>query len=109
MLARVSRLCDSAMKLMGTEKLKRLADEASDAVAGSVVALVAELRAATWRSADELLLSFPSARSDGFRVVIEIDEAHSVTMMVHHHSGCILIEEAGRREIVTGPKKRKRI
>lgn len=93
---------------MGTDKLKRLADEASDDLAGSVAALVAELRSAVWSCADDLLQAFPSARSEGPTMVIDVDPTHRVAMLVNYTAGCVLVVEAGRHGAAVQAKERSR-
>lgn len=83
------------MKLMGISKLDELAHRAGDALDGAVPALVAELKAGTWQSMDEIADFFPSAVIDGIKVRIPLNRGYRVDLLADCQAQMILIEYAG--------------
>lgn len=94
------------MKLMGTVRLQHLAQRGTAELAGAVAALSAELRTIVWNGPKAFLQSYPSAKVDGQRIEIALDETHCVRLLVNYEMGHMLVESAGPR--VTRAKEGKR-
>ncbi len=95
------------MKLMGTVRLQHLAQCGRADLAGGVAALCAELKAIAWETPEALLDFYPSAKIDGRRVEIELDETHCVMLLVNYETGHMLVESAGPRVPRADEGKRK--
>jgi hypothetical protein len=83
------------MRLMGNSRLFELAERGDGDMRAAVRALHAELRAAKWRSAQDVLNSYPSAAVAGNRFTIFLDETHCVVVAVSYSLGFVLTEFAG--------------
>lgn len=83
------------MRLIGKTRLMDVARSAADDLRNAVLALSAELGAATWQSDEEVRIAFPSATFTGHRVEIHLDERHCVVVAFSYEVGVALVEFVG--------------
>jgi hypothetical protein len=95
------------MKLIGLLRLDELASRARDALDGEIAALVAELRAGTWQSIDEISDFFPLAVVNGIKVRIPLNSGYRVDLVADCEAQMILVEYAGAASGVRAGKTRR--
>lgn len=83
------------MRLIGRPDLMRLARGSNPLLRDAVLALAAELEAASWRTPEEARVAFPSAVVDGGGLTIDLDGRHCVVVAISYEKGVALVESAG--------------
>jgi mRNA-degrading endonuclease HigB of HigAB toxin-antitoxin module len=83
------------MRLIGVPVLFELFQRADPMLNGAILALHAELEAAHWSRAEEVLAAYPNAVLKGRRLVVELDPRHRAKLSINYEMGIIMIEFAG--------------
>lgn len=92
------------MRLIGKSELYALARTKNTDLLDAVLALGAELEAASWRTTEDVRQAYPQARLAGHRLTIDLDGRHYVLVAFNLKVGIALVETAG----LSTNQKRKR-
>lgn len=89
------------MRIAGSLRLIRPAEDCSRELRGAFLALHAELVVASWHSPEDVLATYPHAEQEAHRLVVSIHGTHCAIIAINYELGIALIEHAGLRLVRT--------